>query len=311
MARRGPPGSDGAMSHAEFRATLTPAERARLTARSDGPGLRHLAAHLGAILVMGAALAAQVPFWWLLVVPQGIAIAFLFTLQHECTHRTPFASPRLNEWVGRGAGLLIGQPFLWFRYFHLAHHRHTHDPERDPELAGGGKPETWGDWLRHASGWTYWAGHAATLAAGLTGRLSADYLPAGAMGRIVREMRAMAAVYAGVAAVTLFVSPVLWRAWLLPVLVGMPALRLYVLAEHGRCAHVADLFENTRTTLTNRIVRGLAWNMPYHAEHHGHPDVPFHRLPELHAMARPHLGVVQPGYAAFTARWVRSLAQSM
>ncbi len=312
MAPRGGAGFYGGMSHADFRATLTPADRARLTARSDGPGLRHLALHGGAILVMGGALAAQVPFWGALVVPQGLAIAFLFTLQHECTHRTPFASARLNEWVGRGAGLLIGQPFLWFRYFHLAHHRHTHDPVRDPELAGGGKPETWGAWLLHLSGWTYWAGHAATFGAGLTGRLSADYLPAGATGRIVREIRWMAAVYAGVAVLTLSVSSAPWRAWVLPVLVGMPALRLYVLAEHGRCAHVADLFANTRTTLTNRIVRGLAWNMPYHAEHHGHPDVPFHRLPELHAMARPHLEVVQPGYAAFTVGWVRSLGrQSM
>ena len=298
------------MSHAAFRATLTPSDRTRLTARADGPGLRALAVHAGAIVAMGAALAAQVPFWGLLVLPQGVAIAFLFTLQHECTHRTPFASGRLNEWVGHGAGLLIAQPFLWFRYFHLAHHRHTHDPLRDPELAGGGKPESRGAWLLHASGWTYWAGHARTFAAGLTGRLAADYLPAGAMPRIVREIRAMAAAYVAALLFTVLVSPALARAWLLPVLVGMPALRLYVLAEHGRCAHVADLFASTRTTLTNRLVRALAWNMPYHAEHHGHPDVPFHRLPELHGLARPHLEVVQEGYARFTLGWLRGLRRA-
>ena len=24
------------------------------------------------------------------------------------------------------------------------------------------------------------------------------------------------------------------------------------------------------------------WNMPYHAEHHAYPSVPFHALPQLH-----------------------------
>jgi len=91
----------------------------------------------------------------------------------------------------------------------------------------------------------------------------------------------------------------------------MPAwpalLRLYLLAEHGRCAFVANMFENTRTTYTNRIIRFLAWNMPYHVEHHTLPQVPFHKLPELHDLMDGRHVVTSDGYAAFTAEYVRAL----
>ena len=93
-----------------------------------------------------------------------------------------------------------------------------------------------------------------------------------------------------------------------PVVIGQPFLRLFLLAEHGRCAHVANMFANTRTTFTNRAVRWLAWNMPYHAEHHAIPSAPFHKLPALHALARDHLRENAPGYAAFNCAYVDSFA---
>jgi fatty acid desaturase len=43
-------------------------------------------------------------------------------------------------------------------------------------------------------------------------------------------------------------------------------------------------------------MRALAWNMPYHAEHHAYPAVPFHRLPEVNRAIGPRLKVTAPGY---------------
>ena len=80
---------------------------------------------------------------------------------------------------------------------------------------------------------------------------------------------------------------------------GQPMLRLYLMAEHGRCPPVANMLENTRTTFTNRLVRWIAWNMPYHAEHHAWPTVPFHKLPSLHRLTRPHLKKTSDGYISF------------
>lgn len=284
--------------HRAFVAGLPAQVRAELTAPSDWAGLRHLAGHLAAIAAVGAAIAAGVPGWWLLLPVQGVLVVFLFTLEHEATHKTPFASLWINEWAGRLAGFLILLPFEWFRYFHLAHHRWTNIEGRDPELEGG-KPETWRTWVAHVSGVPYWAAQLRLMAALVRGRAEAEYLPEGAKVRIVAEARWMAVGY-GLVAGSLLFSPLLFWVWLVPVLLGQPVLRLYLLAEHGDCPRVASMFQNTRTVFTTALVRFLAWNMPYHVEHHVYPAVPFHRLPQLHALMRSELRVTADGYAAFT-----------
>jgi len=91
--------------------------------------------------------------------------------------------------------------------------------------------------------------------------------------------------------------------WVIPALLGQPWLRLYLLAEHTGCPAVADMFRNTRTTLTIPLLRWLAWNMPYHAEHHVAAAVPFHQLPALHRLLRERIVVLTPGYLAFHRQW--------
>jgi len=106
---------------------------------------------------------------------------------------------------------------------------------------------------------------------------------------------------------SLWASSLLLWLWIVPMLLGQPVLRLYLLAEHSRCAVVSDMFANTRTTFTSRAVRFIAWNMPYHAEHHAWPQVPFHRLPELHRAVAPYLKETAPSYRAFTSDYLRQL----
>ncbi|RVA63193.1 fatty acid desaturase, partial [Mesorhizobium sp. M7A.F.Ca.CA.001.08.2.1] len=75
------------MDHRDVISSLTQEERNRLTAKSDAAGLVQLAAHWGAIVILGSLIAAKVPFWPLLMLPQGLLIVFLFTLLHETVHR--------------------------------------------------------------------------------------------------------------------------------------------------------------------------------------------------------------------------------
>ena len=49
------------------------------------------------------------------------------------------------------------------------------------------------------------------------------------------------------------------------------------------------------------------WNMPYHAEHHLYPSIPFHHLPALHLKLRRQLKNVAPGYVAANRAVIRSL----
>ena len=296
------------MDHRTFLSSLSPEDRARLTARADGPGVLWLAAHLAVITLLAAGVATGAPFWPLLLPPLGIALAFLFTIEHECTHQTPFATTALNEAAGFLTGFLIVQPFLWFRYFHLAHHRFTNDPERDPELLGKPKPESWAAFAWHLSSLKYWRGKVVLLLQNAFGEIGGDFTPERAKPALRREARIMLTLYA-LALASLVVTPLLFWIWLLPLSLGFPVLRLYLLAEHGRCPAVADMFDNTRTTFTNRIVRFFAWNMPYHAEHHVFPAVPFHRLPELHARAAALLKRTSDGYSGFTREYVAGFVE--
>jgi fatty acid desaturase len=209
----------------------------------------------------------------------------------------------VNEWVGRFCGLVLILPFEWFRYFHLAHHKYTNIPGKDPELEAGAKPDTWRDYIWHVSGIPYWVGTLRGLVTICRGGALGDYVPQSARPRIIREARMLAVIYALIF-LSLLVSPIAFYLWILPIIVGQPFLRLYLLAEHGRCPFVADMFQNTRTTFTNRIVRFLAWNMPYHAEHHTMPTVPFHNLPDLHVETQAYLAQTENGYATFHRSYI-------
>jgi fatty acid desaturase len=290
-------------------AALPAATRKTLTAKADGPAALRLALHGGAVAGLGALIAAGVPGWGWLLLPQGVLLVFLFTAMHECLHRTAFATARLNDRIAAALGFLLLLPPEWFRLFHFAHHRHTQDPARDPELASP-KPETWPSFVWHLTGLPLWASLVRTLLTNAVGRNADPFVPAAARPQLAREARAMLAGYAALAALSVAAgSAVLLWAWVVPALLGQPVLRLYLLAEHGRCPQVADMFENSRTTVTARAVRWLAWNMPYHAEHHAMPAVPFHRLPELHALAEDALKTTERGYAGFAARYAGGLGR--
>lgn len=294
------------MDHKAALAALSPARKAALTERSDRAGLLHLAGHLGLIAAFALPVALRLPGWPLALLPLGILTMFLFTLSHECTHFTPFRTAWLNQILGHAVSLPLLLPFTWFRYFHLAHHKYTNDPERDPELDHGPRPETWPQFLIYLSGWGYWRGMAGQIWRNAFGALDAPYLPARQHRAMRVEARVLLALYALIA-VSQFWSPLALWLWIVPSLIGQPFLRLYLLAEHGRCPPVANMLENSRTTYASRAVRFVAWNMPFHAEHHSYPNVPFHKLPELNQDLASLLKTTSPDYPSFTRDYARGL----
>jgi len=92
-----------------------------------------------------------------------------------------------------------------------------------------------------------------------------------------------------------------------PALLGQPFLRLFLLAEHTGCAFDEDMLSNTRTTYTNAAVLLLTWRMPYHAEHHSFPSVPFHALVRVNALLPATRRVTAPGYLALHRQLLRQL----
>ena len=293
------------------RALINPLSRQRrqqLLARSDGPGLWRLAVHGVGIVALGSLIAYQAPFWPLLLVPQGILIVFLFAAMHESIHRTAFRSPWLNRAVASLCGFLLLVPPRWFRLFHMAHHRHTRDPRRDPERATASR-RTRAAYLWHLSGLPLWRDQARTIVANALDRSGEPFVPARQRRAVADESRRFLILYALVAigSVAAGSDLVVWT-WLAPALAGQPFLRAFLLAEHADCPTVPDMLRNSRTTRSNGFVRFITWNMTYHAEHHALPAAPFHKLPALHAVVGPHLSVTETGYLRFHRVYWASLS---
>ncbi len=299
--------NDHTFDHKQLLAELSDDERITLTAKSDAIGLLGLASHLLGMLATGTWIFSGVVGWQLGMLLHGIQIIFLFTLLHETVHDTPFQSLLLNRLVGWACALLILLPPTWFRYFHLAHHRHTHNPEKDPELLGS-KEQTLGQYLWTITGIPVWWFHIRTIFVNAFGPFGYAYLPKSAHGRVRKEALFMIGIYASLTVCCYYFSnSEIVYLWVVPAILGQPFLRLYLMAEHGRCPHVANMLENSRTTFTNAIVRWLAWNMPYHAEHHACPLVPFHKLADFHEITQKHLQVTEAGYVNFQLKTVGPL----
>lgn len=281
--------------------------RLKLNQRSNFPALRDLVLHFGCLLIMAVLINLQVPLWPLLMLIYGIVLVFLFTLFHETVHETAFASKILNTWVNRFCGFILFIPPLWFKFFHLAHHRHTQDPLMDPELATN-KPGNLPQYFVHVSGLPAHWSNLRTLLDNALASKQYIYVPRSASNNIQFESRMMLTLYFFVFCFLIYVDPLLpLTLWLVPLLLGQPFLRLYLLAEHTECAAVSSMLRNTRTTLTTSLLRRLAWNMPYHAEHHLMPTVPYHRLAELHLAIKSHLAILDAGYIPFHQRLLRKL----
>ena len=284
----------------------------RLSQRSDALGLRQLALHGLLLAATTSLVVASRGRLWLLpaMLIQGIALDFLFCALHESVHRTAFASRWLNDAVAWAAGTLIALPPEFFRAFHFEHHRFTQDPGRDPELARP-PPATLPAYLWHLSGMPNWIRRiSVTLRHATSGRVAEPFVAEGKRQAIVREARILWAIYALVLIASLLArSDAALIYWIVPAMLGQPFLRAYLLAEHTGCAMNDDTYANTRTTYTNAAVRALAWQMPYHVEHHAYPAVPFHALRQVNQLIGSRIEVGARGYLAVQRSLIRGFGK--
>jgi len=273
-----------------------------LSRKSDRAGLLHLAGHLLVIAASAGAVYATGDALWLKVqvmVFLGFAIDTLFAPMHECVHGTPFASRRLNRIVGWLTGAAIGWNATYYRRFHAWHHRYTQDPDNDPELMTP-KPRTTWDYVMRLSGLPYYRDQMKILLRCAFGAIGGQpFIPARGIGEIQRSALLQLSLYGAVAAASVYYES--WIAvtyWLLPMVMAQPFMRFMLLAEHTGCSEDRNGLTNTRTTYCTRPARFLMWNMPFHAEHHLYPSVPFHALPKVHEAVKSRLAHISADYKA-------------
>lgn len=276
-----------------------------LQRRSDGPSALRLTLHLG-VFAAGVALVVLSPSAWLQLLaalPLAPIWASLFAPFHECIHRTAFRSRRLNALGAWLTGIPFGMAPAVYRAFHFEHHRYTQDPTRDPEIAAA--PELLSPWPRNRRSWLLLASGFSYLMLKLRLMLRFSFRPASGWDfapwarkeheRIAWESRAVAICWVALP-VALLAGWAPAAGLLLALTLSHPVFALWVSTEHRGLPHEGSMLARTRAIRSHRVVRWFIWNMNYHAEHHGWPSIPWHRLPEAHGRVADELEHGATGY---------------
>ena len=197
------------------------------------------------------------------------ALAYVsFTPQHDAVHGSISSKYKWwNEWIGRLAGIPLFSPFYAFQRLHLAHHRHTNDPEHDPDFWSGKGP-----WYLLPLRWLsqepyYWY-------------MSATKLKETSRRKRKEVVLTLLLLYGGSVAMAVsgYVSAVIW-AWIVPSRLASAMLAFlfdYLPHKPHRISMKESPFKATRNIEGRGLsVMFLAQN--YHLVHHTFPTVPFYR----------------------------------
>ncbi|MEL7313700.1 MAG: fatty acid desaturase family protein [Cyanobacteria bacterium J06559_3] len=285
-----------------------------LNERSNFKGMLQFLGHVTVIGCGGYLWATQREHLWIAIpalVVYGFALATMFAAVHECAHRTAFASNSLNDVMGWVAGVFSFYNAAFYRRYHKWHHRYTQIPGKDPELEDP-KPTTLWEYCWQVSGLPWWRGKVVGHWRVVTGDFAnMPYIPETTRDTVRWATGLQLSVYA-IAIVFSVMAQQPWFLlyWVLPLAVGQPFLRMILFAEHMGCAHDDNPLANTRTTLTTWPINFLMWNMPFHAEHHLYPSIPFHQLPAAHSYLGPEFAYVDPGYVSVNRAIVAKLTQA-
>ena len=281
-----------------------------LSQRSDLRGALQLGAHAGCMSATTLLIFLTRSYWYLLLPAMalhGITIVTMFAPMHECVHRSAFSTRAANDAVAWIAGVLSFYNSTFYRYFHAQHHRYTQDPERDPELLYP-KAAGWRQYLKEMTGINFWLVRAMDYPRVAVGRMrQMPFVPNAGRRPIALSMSIQLLIYAAGAASLALGSRTVLYYWFLPAILAQPFLRALLIVEHSGCSLDRNGLTNTRTTLTAFPIRLLMWNMPYHAEHHLYPAVPFYRLPAVHREIRANLAHIAPSYTAANRTVIRTL----
>ncbi|HYV46101.1 MAG TPA: fatty acid desaturase [Myxococcaceae bacterium] len=206
-----------------------------------------------------------------------------FTVLHEGVHGSVCLKPR---WVNLVAMMLAALPLLapgWaFRFIHLEHHRHTNDPDKDPDYWNGKGPR----WMLPLR----WA--------------VADLAQWGWYLRYARD-RSLAERVQSVIGLSTIATAVVWGvstghgwalfwAWILPSRIAVLALAFsfdWLVHRPHTVTAAEDRLRATRVLSVRAPVGLLLLGQHLHLLHHLHPGIPFYRyraawndLREVHAV---------------------------
>ncbi len=289
-----------------------------LMKRSDGPAIRDTLIWLCLLVASGAGVIVLWGSWWVLpfVLIYGVLYGSACDARwHECGHGTAFKTAWMNDAVYQFASFLVMRNPVTWRWSHARHHTDTVIVGRDAEIAVMRPPDLLKVVLNFVGVFDVWYSMKALLlnVGGVLQEHELSFVPEPEQGKAVAAARVHVVIYAAT-----IVAAIVLGSWLPLILIGGPRaygcwhMLMTGLLQHGGLAdNVTDHRLNSRTVLMNPVSRFIYWNMNYHVEHHMFPMVPFHALPQLHALIKHDLPAANPsiwdGYAEMIPAFLRQL----
>ncbi len=282
------------LAEAKWYASPVPKEQMRaLLARKDGPALRDTLMWFS--LLIGFGVIGYLTWGTAWAIPAFAAYGVLYASTsdsrwHESSHGTAFKTDWLNNALYEIASFMVLRESTIWRWSHTRHHSDTIIVGRDPEIAVprpthldkvilnffnvGAFQKYWREVWMHC-----------------TGRFTPEeltFLPEFAHAGVILRARIYIAIYAAVIGLALYTGSILPLMFIgLPTFYGAWLMVVYGYTQHaGLAENVLDHRLNCRTVYMNGLNRYLYWNMNYHVEHHMFPLVPYHALPQLHALIK-------------------------
>jgi Na+-transporting NADH:ubiquinone oxidoreductase subunit F len=282
------------LAEAEWYQCPVPREKMRqLLERRDGPALRDTLLWFGLILGSGGATWLLWGSWWA-IVPYIVYSALYATTSdsrwHESGHGTAFKTDWMNNALYEIASFMVMRESTVWRWSHTRHHSDTIIVGRDREIAVPRPPKirelVLG--LFNLPAYRRYFRHLVLHAFGRMTEEEKTYIPEKAFAKIHRQARVCLSIYAAVLVLSISMGSVLPLMLIgLSNLFGSWLMNIYGLTQHaGLAENVLDHRLNCRTVQMNVVNRYLYWNMNYHLEHHMFPLVPYHALPQLHALIK-------------------------
>ena len=282
--------------HFHTSSTLSKEELEFLSNRKNQPALlRFVIMYFAFILMNILVVITWTGEWFYLVLAQIgylILCCSMFAALHETGHGTAFKSKKANKIAALLAGFAHVYTPNMFRALHFTHHRYTHIPGKDPEISLGNQPvssilSSMGMYLSWLSGLPLFLFKVFMLICGALGmpKFLREHLfpfvrPSQRKGIFIESILFLMAyvllIYIAIAVDERFMGIIVGQ------VLGHCLLSFYVSMEHNGLSHEGTIFDKTRSMKVPKIVKLVMWNMPYHAEHHAFPAVPFHALPTLH-----------------------------
>lgn len=296
---------ENGLAEATWYASPVPKEKMReLLGRRDGPAIRDTIIWFALLIASGAWGCYWWGSWWAILPFAIYSVIYASTSDsrwHESSHGTAFKTDWMNNALYEIASFMVLRESTPWRWSHTRHHSDTIIVGRDPEIAVPRPPDLmvlFKSFFNIQNFPTY----ARNVLLHGTGKLTPEeltYIPKSEHAKVFFHARIYVLIYGSVFALAIYQHsflplmfiglPNLWGCWLMPI---------YGYTQHaGLAENVLDHRLNCRTVYMNPINRFFYWNMNYHVEHHMFPLVPYHALPQLHAlvkadMPRPYAGLL-------------------